>query len=178
MPHRPPKSTFDIYREGGTTRDISLLIKLVLMVRRFRNQLDEALRRIDQSTARMEMLSAILNMQGPKSQTDLARRLRVEAATVTRMIDILGKEGLVERTPDPNDRRVNLLSISPKGEAVLAEIFRVYDRLRSHLLQDLSADDVEQMHAMIDLMTARLDEPEPAAQVVIEPLESVDRLRS
>jgi MarR family transcriptional regulator for hemolysin len=178
LPHRPTKSTFDIYREGGTTRDISLLIKMVLMVRRFRNQLDENLRRIDQSTARMEMLSAILNMQGPKSQTDLARRLRVEAATVTRMVDILGKEGLVERTPDPHDRRVNLLSISPKGEAVLAEIFRVYDRLRNHLLQDLGAEDVERMHSMVDLMTARLDEPATSGSVTIDPPESVDHLRS
>lgn len=178
MPNRPSKSSFDIYREGGTTRDISLLIKLVLMVRRFRNQLDEGLRRIDQSTARMEMLSAILNMQGPKSQTDLARRLRVEAATVTRMVDILGKEGLVERTPDPNDRRVNLLSISPKGEAVLEEIFRVYDRLRNHLLQDLAAEDVERMHAMVDLMTARLDEPGTSDAVTIEPPGAIDRLRS
>jgi MarR family transcriptional regulator for hemolysin len=178
LPHHPTKTSFDIYREGGTTRDISLLIKLVLMVRRFRNQLDEGLRRIDQSTARMEMLSAILNMQGPKSQTDLARRLRVEAATVTRMVDILGKEGLVERTPDPNDRRVNLLSISPKGEAVLADIFRVYDRLRNHLLQDLGAEDVEQMHAMVDLMTARLDEPDTSTGVTIAPPEGLDRLRS
>jgi MarR family transcriptional regulator for hemolysin len=176
LPQRPAKSSFDIYREGGTTRDISLLIKLVLMVRRFRNQLDENLRRIDQSTARMEMLSAILNMQGPKSQTDLARRLRVEAATVTRMVDILGKEGLVERTPDPNDRRVNLLSISPKGEAVLAEIFRVYDGMREHLLQDLDAEHVEQMHGMVDLMTARLDEPGPSSAVTIAAPEAAGRL--
>jgi MarR family transcriptional regulator for hemolysin len=178
VPYRPSKSSFDTYREGGTTREISLLIKLVLMVRRFRNQLDENLRKIDQSTARMETLAAILNMPDPKSQTDVARRLRVEAATVTRMVDILGKEGLVERTPDPNDRRVNLLSISPKGEAVLEEIFRVYDRMRNHLLQDLSADDVERMHAMVDLMTGRLDEPGAARSITIEKPEGVDRLRS
>lgn len=178
VPYRPSKSSFDIYREGGTTRDISLLIKLVLMVRRFRNQLDENLRKIDQSTARMETLAAILNMPDPKSQTDVARRLRVEAATVTRMVDILSKEGLVERTPDPNDRRVNLLSISPKGEAVLEEIFRVYDRMRNHLLQDLSADDVERMHGMVDLMTRRLDEPDAARSITIDEPEGIDRLRS
>jgi len=178
VPYRPSKSSFETYREGGTTREISLLIKLVLMVRRFRNQLDENLRKIDQSTARMETLSAILNMQGPKSQTDVARRLRVEAATVTRMVDILSKEGLVERTPDPNDRRVNLLSISPKGEAVLEEIFRVYDRMRNHMLQDLDEDDVERMHVLVDLMTRRLDEPPAARTVTIKEPEPVDRLRT
>lgn len=178
MPYRPSKNSFELYREGGTTREISLLIKLVLMVRRFRNQLDESLRQIDQSTARMETLSAILNMQGPKSQSDVAKRLRVEAATVTRMVDILSKEGLVERSPDPNDRRVNLLSISPKGEAALEQIFRIYDRMRNHLLQDLSGDDVDRMHAMVDLMTQRLDEPADAGPIAIEDPEPIDRLRS
>ena len=178
MPYRPSKSSFEIYREGGTTREISLLVKLVLMTRRFRNQLDEGLRKIGQSTARMEALSAILNMKAPISQTDLARRLRVEAATVTRMVDVLSKEGLVERRPDPNDRRVNLLSISPKGEAVLEQIFLVYDRMRNNLLQDLSGDDIERMHACVDLMTRRLDEPDAARSVTIEQPEGIDRLRT
>ena len=177
MPYRPSNS-FETYREGGTTREIALLVKLVLMTRRFRNQLDEGLRKIGQSTARMEALSAILNLKGPISQTDLARRLRVEAATVTRMVDVLSKEGLVERTPDPNDRRVNLLSISPKGEATVEQIFRVYDRKRSHLLQDLSGDDLERMEALVDLMTRRLDEPDAARAVIIDQFEGIDRLRT
>ena len=102
----------------------------------------------------------------------------MEAATVTRMVDVLSKEGLVERTPDPNDRRVNLLSISPKGEATVEQIFRVYDRKRSHLLQDLSGDDLERMEALVDLMTRRLDEPDAARAVIIDQFEGIDRLRT
>jgi MarR family transcriptional regulator for hemolysin len=159
MPYKKDKSGFETYREGGTTNSISVLVKMVLMVRQFRHQLDEKLRNINQSCARMETLSAILNIRGPKSQSDVAKRLRVEAATVTRMVDILSKEGLVERAADPNDRRVNLLSISPKGEIELEKIFDVYDALRFHVLEGLSAEDIETLHRIFDHLMARLALP-------------------
>lgn len=153
------RSAFDTYRAGETTLDIGLMVKLVLTVRGFRGQLDERLRRIGQSVSRMETLAAIMNMPDPKSQSDVARRLRVEGATVTRMIDILSKEGLVERAPDPGDRRVNLLSITPTGEAVLADIFDVYDGFRKHVLSLLEEADREEMHRLLDLMLEAIDSP-------------------
>jgi MarR family transcriptional regulator for hemolysin len=153
------RSTFETYRAGGTTLDIGVMVKLVLTVRGFRGQLDERLRRIGHSVSRMETLAAIMNMPDPKSQSDVARRLRVEGATVTRMIDILSREGLVERAPDPGDRRVNLLTITPVGETVLAEIFDVYDNLRGHVLAGLDEADRNEMHRLLDLILAAIDNP-------------------
>jgi MarR family transcriptional regulator, transcriptional regulator for hemolysin len=159
MPHFADKSSFETYRDGATTSSISALVKMVVIVRQFRNQLDERLRNIGQSTARMEMLSAILNIKGPKSQSDLAKRLRVEGATITRMIDILSNEGLVERSPDSKDRRVNLISISPKGEIVLERIFEIYDELRFHILDGLAPEDIDTLHRLFDHMIVRLEQP-------------------
>ena len=161
MPHPSPQDSFEVYKDGNTTRDIQMLVSMVLLVRGFRNKLDEKLRKIQQSTARMETLSAILNMQGDKSQSDVARRLRIEGATVTRMIDILSKEGLVERKPAPHDRRVNLISITPEGEDAVKRIFKVYDRVRNHILQDIAPDQVDMLSELIKTMLGRLDEPLP-----------------
>lgn len=151
--------TFATYRAGGSPPDVALMIKLVLTVRGFRGQLDERLRKIGHSVSRMETLAAIMNMADPKSQSDVARRLRVEGATVTRMVDILAREGLVERSPAANDRRVNLLSITPAGEQALVEIFTVYDHLRSHVLADLATEDRAALHRLLDTMLARIDAP-------------------
>ena len=134
-----------------------MMIRMVLVVRRFRNRMDERLRAIGQSTSRMEALGAIMNMKGPKSQRDVAKRLRVEGATITRIIDILGAEGLVARTVDPKDRRINLVEISPKGEAVLKEIFAIYDEVRDDVVEDLSADEKRVLSSALDRMLARLD---------------------
>ena len=119
--------------------------------------MDERLRAIGQSTSRMEALGAIMNMKGPKSQRDVAKRLRVEGATITRIIDILGAEGLVARTVDPKDRRINLIEISPKGESVLKEIFAIYDEVRDDIVEGLSADEKRVLSSALDRMLARLD---------------------
>lgn len=174
MPYQQAQDTFEVYKGGDTTRDIKMLVNMVLLVRGFRNKLDEELRKIQQSTARMETLSAILNMQGDKSQSDVARRLRIEGATVTRMIDILSSEGLVERKPAPHDRRVNLISITPEGEEAVRRIFKVYDRVRNHILQDIAPEQVDMLSELIDTMLGRLDEPLPTA-IEIEDLSPLDR---
>ncbi len=57
---------------------------------------------------------------------------------MTRMIDTLAGEGLVERHDAPHDRRVKHLTVTPKGEATLEEMFDTADRLRARLLAGLS----------------------------------------
>ncbi len=166
MAGSPPSESFEVYNAGATTLEISTLVKMVLLVRGFRNRLDEHLRKIGQTTARMETLSAILNMPGEKSQSDIAKRLRVEGATVTRMIDVLGREGLVERKPHPCDRRINLVSITPEGRKVLQEIFRTYDMLRGHLLEGTSPEELELLQSLVDRMLGRLDLPVDQPQPV------------
>jgi len=154
-----------------------MLIKMTLVVRQFRNTVEVELRKIGQSAARMEALGAIMNMQGPRSQSDLAKRLRVENATITRIVGIPSKEGLVEHTPDPTDRRVNPLSISPKGEEVLREIFTVYDRLRHHILARVPPERYDELGALFADMLARLDEPMDT-EVRNEDLPRVDRMQT
>ncbi len=174
MPYHKTSTSFETYKQGGTTREIRMLVDMVLLVRGFRSKVDEELRKIGQSAARMETLAAILNMQGDKSQSDVARRLRIEGATVTRMIDILSKEGLVERTPDPGDRRVNLLSLTPEGVDTVERIFTIYDRVRGHLLEGMSDEQIDEITVVIENMIGRLDEPY-ADDVTIEPLPPRDR---
>lgn len=177
MPYRKSKTSFEVYREGGTLSSVRMLIKMVLVVRAFRNKMDEELRKMGQGSARMETLGAIMNMQGAKSQSDVAKRLRVESATITRMVDILSGEGLVVRTPDPADRRVNLLSVSPKGEEVLREIFVVYDAVREHILTDLPEEEYDRLHDIFDKMLKRLDEPLDRS-VKIDDLPGYDRRKN
>ncbi len=98
-------SSFEIYRSGRTTPAIRLTVQMVLAARRWRSLLDERLRLAGQSSARMEALAAIINSPWPSAQVDIAKRLRIEGPTMTRMLDPLEADGLVVRLPDPTDRR-------------------------------------------------------------------------
>jgi MarR family transcriptional regulator for hemolysin len=154
-------SSFQVYRAGGTTPEIRLTVALVLVARRWRALLDERLRPIEQSSARMEAMSAIMNAEGPSAQIDIAKRLRIEGPTMTRMVDSLSADGLVERRQAPHDRRTNYLSLTDQGEEVLERIFATTQPLRARLLAGLSEEQVEQMNEVLGLLLSRLDEGLP-----------------
>lgn len=150
-------SSFAIYREGGTTREIRLTVQLVLAARRWRSLLDERLRVLGQSSARMEALAAIINSPPLSAQVDIAKRLKIEGPTMTRMLDTLESDGLVERLPDPADRRSKLLRLTPQGERVLEDIFEIADELRERLLDGVPAEKAEELNELLGMLIGRLD---------------------
>ena len=151
------KSNFSTYREGGTTRDIRVTVNLVLVARRWRSLMDDRLRLVGQSSARMEALAAIINSPALSAQVDIAKRLRIEGPTMTRMLDTLEADGLVERLPDPSDRRTKQLRLTAEGERVLEEIFAIADEMRDRLLDGLPADKVDELNGFLVQLTERLD---------------------
>lgn len=159
-------SSFGIYRSKRSTPAITLTIHMVLAARRWRALLDERLRPMGQSSARMEALSAIFNAPEPSSQIDIAKRLRIEGPTMTRMIDSLAEDGLVERRPAPGDRRTKHLALTPAGEDALQAIFDIADPLRERLLEGLPASHIEQLTRDFAQMLGRLDRglPDPAGE--------------
>lgn len=82
----------------------------------------------------------VLAYQGDRRVSDLATDLGVNSSTVTRLITRLGRKRLVERAPEPGDRRVTRVSITPAGRAIVAavrrqrrtEIARILRRLPDH----------------------------------------------
>jgi DNA-binding MarR family transcriptional regulator len=62
---------------------------------------------------------ATIERHGPLTPSELAERERVQRPTVTRVLARLEQAGLVDRAPDPADRRSSLVSISAGGRALL-----------------------------------------------------------
>lgn len=157
------KSNFEIYRDGGTTPEIRLTINLVIAARKWRALTDERLRLVGQSSARMEALAAIMNSPWPSSQIDIAKRLRIEGPTMTRMLDTLEADGLVERIADPSDRRSKHLRLTAAGEAVLEEVFGIVDELRERLIAGIEPEQIDALNSVLITLTGRLDEGLPPA---------------
>jgi MarR family transcriptional regulator, transcriptional regulator for hemolysin len=65
-----------------------------------------------------------LERQPGISQKELSELLEVEPITVARLIDRLESRGMVERRPDPRDRRIWRLHLQPAARPVLREIAR------------------------------------------------------
>lgn len=84
-----------------------------------------------------ELLLMHLWDSGPVRQTELIAVLDSDSATITRMVQRLEKAGLVERAPDPHDGRATLVSSTAAGEAVRAEIERMWHDLEAATVGDL-----------------------------------------
>ena len=77
-----------------------------------------------------------LEALGPVSTKALAQSLHLDASTVTRQITTLERAGLVERRPDPADRRSMTLVIRPEGRRAMRTLERERRRRMESLLRD------------------------------------------
>jgi MarR family transcriptional regulator, organic hydroperoxide resistance regulator len=68
-----------------------------------------------------------LDVDPPISMRELAERLKSDPSNVTGLIDRLEARGLVERRPDPNDRRIKGLALTSAGARMRERLFaRLY----------------------------------------------------
>lgn len=94
-------------------------------------------------------LLAALVRCGPKRATDLAVVAHLDLSTVSRQIRSLIERGLVERTPDPEDRRGALLSVSPSGLAAFEAFREQRNRELSTLLENWTGEDRQQLVGLL-----------------------------
>jgi DNA-binding MarR family transcriptional regulator len=67
--------------------------------------------------------------------------LGVTAAAATQFIKRLEKHGYIERTSDPNDKRVTLISLNTKGKAAVKRTEKQYLQIMQTLITELGEDD-------------------------------------
>jgi len=79
-----------------------------------------------------------LEHHGPACMTQAGRHVGLEAGSFTPVADRLVEKGLVERLPDPDDRRRTLLSITPEARPVVEGIRTA---MRDHFARRLSVLD-------------------------------------
>lgn len=97
-----------------------------------------------------------LERQPGISQKELAELLEVEPITVARLIDRLEARGMVERRPDPRDRRIWRLHLCGPAFPVLREIDRQRAGILEILTQGVDSATLEAMTKALVTMKASL----------------------
>ena len=105
------------------------------------------------SPSQQSALAVIAN-HGPLTLGALAEHERVAPPSVTKVVTKLESDGLVTRSPDPSDRRICRVAISPEGEALLEESRR---RKTAWLTARISELDPERQRRLADALDV-LDE--------------------
>ena len=88
---------------------------------------------------------ARLERQPDVSQNELAVVAEVAPITVARLIDRLEELGLVNRCPDPKDRRVWRLRLTPAAAPILCEVKRLRAELHSIMTEEIDPPVLDAM---------------------------------
>ena len=83
------------------------------------------------------------------SQVDISKHLIVTASNMTRLLDKLEKESLVQRSALKNDRRVKTIKITPKGSQLLDRAWPGYVDVLQILAKSLSLNEQKTMAGLL-----------------------------
>ena len=116
-----------------------------------------------------------LERQPGISQKELSEILEVEPITVARLIDRLEGRGMVERRPDPRDRRIWRLHLLPPALAVLHEIDEQRADMTRILIDGIDEESLETMTEALLRMKATLIQEAHAARRGADHADTVTR---
>jgi MarR family transcriptional regulator, transcriptional regulator for hemolysin len=112
------------------------------VARLLRTFADHAAGRYGMTRAKWAVLARLDRFEGLK-QTELAEMLDLQPITLTRLLDGLADNGLIERRPDPDDRRAKRLFLTPAARPLLERLTALGEELMEEALAGLEPTDVD-----------------------------------
>jgi MarR family transcriptional regulator, transcriptional regulator for hemolysin len=139
-----------------------LLFLLHDVARLLRVDADKRARAHDMTRAQWGIL-IWLERQPGITQKELSELLEVEPITVARLIDRLEARGMVERRPDPRDRRIWRLHLKPAALPVLSDIACQRTEITRMVTTGLDEDTIDAMtSALLRMKTVLIQEAHAA----------------
>jgi|SRR5580704_12081647 MarR family transcriptional regulator for hemolysin len=89
-------------------------------------------------------------------QSELAEMLDLQPITLTRLLDRLCSNGLIERRSDPNDRRAKRLFLTAAARPVLERLGELGEDMMTTTLNGVSRESVEQIVAQLAIIKENL----------------------
>jgi DNA-binding MarR family transcriptional regulator len=101
------------------------------------------------------LLRTIAPQQGASQQT-VGEQLQIPPSRMVAFVDALEKRGLVERRPNPEDRRARALYLTGEGRKLLAKAFKLASELEAQLCSGLTAAERESLLAALQSVGGQL----------------------
>ena len=120
----------------------SLIAQLVESSRLLRNYIDNRAKERGTTRAQWIVLFRLRQQEG-LSQVDLADVLELQPISLVRLLDRLVEHGLLERQPDPKDRRANRLFLTRGGRQLVDDLDSLRDAIASDVLRDIPDEAIQ-----------------------------------
>ena len=131
-------------RPRSLQREFAFLINDV--GRLLRTYADQQARQFGMTRAQWAVLARLEYAEGLK-QSELAELLDLQPITLTRLVDRLCTNGLIERRADPADRRAKRLYLTEQARPLMNRLADLGENIMATVLEGLDAAKIEQMTA-------------------------------
>lgn len=132
---------------GATTESVSLWFRLLtchaVMLGTLRQKLDDQV-----TLARFDLLASLHRSDG-QTLAALSRAMLVTAGNLTGLVDRAERDGVLERRPDPRDRRLARVWLTKKGRALIEELLPTHANQVHELLRGLPAQDRKDLRKLL-----------------------------
>ncbi|MCF8061814.1 MAG: MarR family transcriptional regulator [Deltaproteobacteria bacterium] len=87
----------------------------------------------------------------------IADRLQVAKSRVTKIMDGMIQKGLVERTDDPRDARVKLISLTPEGRGKTRDLEAFYREAHRNVLLHMDSDKRKELISNLEVLRSSME---------------------
>ena len=116
---------------------------------------DQRARQYGMTRAQWAVLVRLDRSEGLK-QSELAEILDLQPITLTRLLDRLAQNDLIERRADPNDRRANRLFLTPAARPLLEHLAKLGTEMMGTVLEGLDGKTLTQLQTDLEKVRENL----------------------
>jgi DNA-binding MarR family transcriptional regulator len=150
-------------RRGSTDTALELAELLSHSARRLHLGSTAQLAPLGLTNAQARVLRIVASAGHPLRMADIAARLEVVPRSVTTMVDGVEEAGLIVRSTDPGDRRSVLVSLTPRGHALLHRLERARRATAEDIFGRLAGDERADLARLLGTLCRRDGCPRCAA---------------
>ena len=80
--------------------------------------------------------------KSPKTQQDIAKRLNMNDGTIAKALRKLEDKNMIQRSPNPDNRRQNLISLTDTGLSIAEEFNNLDEKWEKDVFEGLTSDEI------------------------------------
>lgn len=150
--------------------DMKIWLRLLACSTQIEQQIRRHLRlRFATTLPRFDYLAQLARHPDGLRMNLLSRYMMVTGGNVTGLTDQLVKEGLVQRTSDPEDRRSYLVVLTPKGQSDFAAMASEHEQWLTELFADLPRASKDALYEHLGHLRVQLAKPGEASHTAAAP---------
>ncbi|MEV4637438.1 MarR family transcriptional regulator [Actinoplanes sp. NPDC049548] len=136
---------------GTIETQVAMLIRLGEATRRSSPRPHRALDRA------AYVILRLLQESGPQNVSAVANRLSLDGSTVTRQVSAMHRDGLVERSPDPEDGRGTVIAATERGLSQVDAVSSARRELYDEMLKNWTSQERKELALMLERLTRDMD---------------------